>query len=594
MNKIKILSPSEAQKIAAGECVERPANIVKELVENSIDAGASSISIFIEQAGKKLIRVVDDGYGLSPEDALLCFLPHATSKITSVDDLETISSFGFRGEALASISAVSQVKLITRSKETSTNGVGTQIEYSQCSLINQSEVASAQGTDIQVHELFYNTPARKKFLKQDETEWNQILSLFQAFCLSHLQISFKLHHDGKLALNAPAAPNLKDRISQLWDFNIAQNVIQLQPATMPEWLKIEGYISHQSFWRYNRNHIFFFVNGRWIKNIELSKALVKSYLNVLPPGRFPAGFIFIKTESNLVDVNVHPKKEEVRFIKPVTVENALFNSVKQTLEQQVTQKLAPTFTQLQFEQQPQNLTPPSFENYIFTPSPYSLFSAKSEDSNRQEKKLAQDQQQTFEPIVAMPNQKIIGQLFNTYILIENKDEFIVVDQHAAHERILYEKYLKNFELKDGIKLLFPETVELQTQSMQRIMEHQDFFASQGFELEPISDTTIAIRSTPTKLNKQSIRELIVEAVEFIKENDQLDTEEFRKKLNEHVHSQAACKAAIKAGDILTQEQMQKLITDLSKTEKRFICVHGRPTIWTISKDSIERQFKRKQ
>jgi len=616
MNKIKILSPAEAQKIAAGECIERPSNIVKEVIENSIDAGAKNITLYIEQAGKKLIRIVDDGCGLNPQDALTCFLPHATSKITAVEDLENINSFGFRGEALASISAVSKVQLTTLARD-SENKVGTFIEYTQSTLVEQKPASCPIGTDIQIHDLFYNIPARKKFLKQDETEWNQILTIFQAFCLSNLNISFKLFHDNRMIINAPAVENVKTRVGQIWDHDIASNLVPLKTSNTPEWLKLEGIISQPNFWRYNRNFIFLFVNGRWIKNQELTKAIIKGYLNVLPQARFPAAMLFIECQPSLVDVNVHPKKEEVRFTKPGTVETTIFNSIKQTLEGFVNEKIL---------WQPK---PPSTENIsneanVFFSKPFQDLSFDTNfGSNFKEhlptkesyyKNLETPQHkinnephfvqatnvENITPVVqktitieTINNHKIIGQLFNTYILIENENEFVIIDQHAAHERVLYEKYLKNFKQKDGIKLLFPEIVELSQSSLQLISKHLDFFINQGIELEPVGPTTIAIRSTPIKLHAESLREIILLAAEFIKENDKLDEEEFRKLLNEHVHSHMACKAAIKAGNKLSHEQMEKLINDLSLTDKRYICIHGRPTIWTMSKDSMEKQFQRK-
>lgn len=599
MNKIKLLPPDQAQKIAAGEVVERPANIIKELLENSLDAGAKQISLYIEEAGKKLIRIIDDGCGMSPEDASLCFLPHATSKITSIDQLETLTSYGFRGEALASISAVSKVTLLTKQAAQKS---GILLQYSESKVLQQKEASCPQGTDLSVADLFYNVPVRKKFLKQDETEWNQIQSLFQAFCISNPTIAFKLFHDNKLILNAPPVTNLKDRITQVWDFNFAQQLLPLKSsAHIPEWLSVSGYISNHHFWRYGKQTIFFFVNERWVKNPELSKALLKGYLNVLPPGKYPAAFIMLTLKKDLVDINCHPKKEEVRFTKPGAVATAITTLVKQTLEQSVSHKLEQKSSLPVYEKQAyqiplesKHLQKPEYTHQLFDlfpPQPRTY-----QEQNTHEPIIHVRPQENIEPI-SIPQTEIftaniVGQLFNTYILIDNDDEFIMIDQHAAHERILYEKFLKNFAHKEGTKLLFPEIIQLTKENLVTLVKEKEFFAQQGFELEQVSPTEVALKTAPPQLNDTPLKAFIYDILAFIEENEQADYELFRKKLNEHTHSHMACKAAIKAGDKLTHEQMVQLVKDLYKTEKRFICVHGRPTIWSISKHEIEKHFRR--
>ena len=289
MNVIQLLPDVEAKKIAAGEVVERPASVVKELIENSLDAGATSISLYIEKSGKQLIRVVDNGCGMMPDDAAICFANHATSKVTSLDDLQRLCTFGFRGEALASISSVSKVTLETRyNKGEVQEETGIKIEYVDGKVDSKQVVACSLGTDLQIKELFYNTPVRQKFLRQDETEWNQIQTLFYACCLGHLQIHFKLHRDGKMVLNAPPAQTLKDRVMQICGHNLGQNLTAMEGTPAKNGVTVSGLISKHNFWRYGRQQIFFFVNGRWVKNSELSKALMKGYRNVLPPARFPA------------------------------------------------------------------------------------------------------------------------------------------------------------------------------------------------------------------------------------------------------------------------------------------------------------------
>ncbi|MCF7799383.1 DNA mismatch repair endonuclease MutL [Candidatus Babeliales bacterium] len=630
MNKIKVLPAQEALKIAAGEVVERPASVVKEIIENSIDAEATQISLFINNAGKDLIRIVDNGCGMSEADAKLCFAIHSTSKIFSLNDIENIQSFGFRGEALASISSISKVTLVTKEENDNSN-LGIKLEYIDGKIHKQEEVSCPVGTEIIIKDLFYNTPVRKKFLKRDETEWNQILNIFHAFCLSNLSIHFKLYHDDKLILNAPSVQNVKERTSQIWGHNFAQNLIELTINKDPK-IKIYGYISTHNFWRYNRNYVFCFVNNRFIKNKELSSALIKGYLNVLPPARFPAAFLFLELENNLVDINVHPRKEEVKFVKPATVELMLQRSVTQTLENNLSKQLensrqnniqnktqeyanAKISTDPIFFEQNTQAKNISTETTEFLPNFFTKNNFNQNNLNTNIQKVL-DQKEIAPAYLnqenlnninkdisiysnnsintqAQENFKIIGQLFKTYILIEKENNFILIDQHAAHERILYEKYLKNFEQKVGIKLLFPEIINLSDDKLEIILQEKEFFKKQGIELELFGQNQIAIKTSPPKLQGNSIKEIIFEAIAFIEENEKLDQDTFRKKFNEHVHSHLACKMAIKAGDLLTFQQMYQLIQDLQKVNNRFICVHGRPTTWSINELEIEKKFQRK-
>lgn len=628
MNIIKILPEQEAQKIAAGEVVERPASIIKETIENSIDAQANQISLYIQKAGKELIRVVDNGCGMSSDDAKICFQPHATSKIKTINDLLSIQSFGFRGEALASISAVSKITLITKHKS-SKNELGIKLKYESGNIISEEKVSCSIGTDLKIQDLFYNIPARKKFLKQDETEWNQILNIFYAFCLSNLQIHFKAYRDEKLFLNAPFVKNLKDRACQIWGHNFAQNLIELENSEHKD-IKINGIISNHNFWRYGRQQIFFFVNNRAVKNIELSKALLKGYSNVLPPARFPAAFIFIKISNELVDINVHPRKEEVKFSKPVTIKNHLQKLVHQTLENNLNKKIGnknfedfvdieqkstfpnaanlkniiPNFSQMPYENKTQNKFENLNQNKVNIASQIKVCSDFDEPSLTKKVVSAAtteklrfinniDQENSQLKIQNQNTPKIIGQLFKTYILLENDEELILIDQHAAHERILYEKFLKNFEKKDGTRLLFPQILELQNEQIKIILNEKKFFYSQGIELEHFGQNKIAIKTSPPKIQNHDLKELILEMIEFIQENEHLEKDVFRKKLNEHMHAQMSCKMAIKAGDVLNQIIMQNVIDDLQKTNNRLTCPHGRPTTWIIRKYDIERNFKRK-
>ena len=613
MGKIEILSSQEAQKIAAGEVVERPASVVKELLENSLDAQADQVNLYVEKSGKTLIRVVDNGCGMSLEDARLCFKNHATSKIRFLNDLKLIDTFGFRGEALAAVSSVSKVTLITKNKQNN-NEVGIQLFFNDGVICEECEVSSLLGTDVQVRDLFYNIPVRKKFLKQDETEWNQIQGLFYAFCLSNLDVNFKLYRDDKLILNIPAVESIRDRVSQIWGHNFEQNMVDLDIEkeqhlkSKKDAISFQGLISNNSFWRYGRQAIFFFVNCRWVKNYELSKALMKGYRNVLPPARFPAAFIFITVDNSLVDINVHPRKEEVRFVKPVTIENTLHRLVTHTLENFINKQLQPQDNKLiretvafhkpvkQFEKELSGVedtfnTMSSFEK--LRASENIIVSNIKEVNAKEAQTIVSEKLPKQEVIKTQESVNIIGQVLKTYILIENKNGLLIIDQHAAHERILYEKFLKNFEEKDGTRLMFPELLKLNKAQLEFVLQEKEFFKKQGIEIEQFGQNEIAIKTSPPKIQSSSLRELIFEIIEFIQDNEHLDQEIFRKKLNEHTHGQMACKMAVKAGDVLDRVMMQNIVEQLQQVDNRFICVHGRPTTWEIKQHELEKKFRRK-
>jgi DNA mismatch repair protein MutL len=620
---IKVLSDIEAKKIAAGEVVERPVNIVKELVENSLDAGAKSINVYIEQSGKKSIRVVDDGCGMSKEDARLCFSSHATSKIQRLKDLESIKTFGFRGEGLASISSVSKVLLKTNDQENE-DSLGIFLKYVDGVFCSEEECICSRGTDIVVEDLFYNIPARKKFLKRDETEWNQILFYLQAVALSNLNVFFKCFRDGKSVLNLPIVKNVKERVIQLWGLQVADNIIPLEERILKKEdqdFSIKGDISSQQFWRYERTKIFFFVNGRWIKNTDLTKYLMKGYQNVLPPGRFPVAVIFITIKPDLVDINVHPKKEEVRFEKPVQICTYLQRFARETLENSVnrllrdsTQNNTSAKQQNYFAQQestgayPELIEEPINETLKRVPLHENRIEEYKQPQIVEEFERIQKQadnicdenfwsnQQDYmkqKEVVTKDYVKILGQLFKTYILIEKQDSFIIIDQHAAHERILYEQFKESFEKKESIQLLFPEVLKLDCDELQLLLQEKDFFEHQGIFFSVVENDKIKITGSPPGLRDCSLSELLKETVVFIKENSHFDREVFRKKLNEHIHSHLACKSAVKAGDSLTEEQIKKLVDDLLKTFNRYICVHGRPTMWSFEKKEIEKKFRRR-
>lgn len=640
--KIHLLSPQQAQQIAAGEVVERPANIVKELLENSLDAGATAITIAIEKAGKQLISITDNGCGMNPQDAELCFSRHATSKLHSVDDLMNLSTFGFRGEALASIAAVSHLTLTTKERDgsrvepgmtssgpempqsspsrgygeqSSTDKLGTRVVFEHGAHAKTEQVACTPGTTIEIRDLFATVPVRKSFLKQDETEWNQIMAAITGLALTHIDRTIKVTKDSATVLNAPRVTNLKDRITQLWGHNMAQQLTPIAGALSGP-VTVTGFASTPPYARYGRQQLIFFVNNRLVKNGDIAKAVLKGYKHALPPGKYPAVCMMIEIDQEQVDVNIHPRKEEVRFTKPGVVARSVQEAITRTLEAAIEGRLAPTAALPFTPNAPTNNELPSDWIPAFAgktnsaaatspsphqPAPTSPRLGAEDSAGAKAAPPGPDPgptsvQPAHTQAKVLPNTKqikICGQLFTTYILIEQDNELVMVDQHAAHERILYHQFTSNFENKQGTQLLFPETITLTAAAVADVLAHQKFFASQGIALHQAGPTQIAVTSSPPKLQNESLSELVRDAADFIATHKKLDTEQFSRQLNEHVHSHMACKAAVKAGDTLDEEMMKTLVEQLMRTPNKFMCVHGRPTMWAVSKAEIEKRFRRR-
>ncbi len=626
MSKIKKLSKDDILKIAAGEVAERPANVVKELLENSLDAGATEVSLHIENAGKKLIQIIDNGSGMNQEDAILCVEQHATSKLTTIEDLTSIQTFGFRGEALASISAVSKFSLKTK-EESSPTGIHISIEQSD---IISTTVSCNTGTDITVSELFYNVPARRKFLKTKETEWRAIVQLFQAFNLAHLKVHFKLYHENRLIYNNPGTDSVIKRIAQIFDAQMAQNMITIDNQS--DNCKISGAISNTHYYKYDRNSIFLFVNNRWVKDFKISQALIRGYQNCLPTARYPSGIIFININPDLVDVNIHPRKEEVQFLHPGLVQQSLQSCVKQALEKNSTATLKqesqsviePTIIKPKIEQAFNNIPkqPEPYQNNFFKNNFTSLAKKPVKedidlDINQDDGNFTEIINCSFDPksqstelktkpeieeaptINIKPKPKpdildyqLVGQLFTTYILVQTESGLMVIDQHAAHERIVFERLKKQFETIEKVQLIFAQTIRLNELDTQIILPYLELFQSFGIDIEQIGGSELIIKQTPVFLKNQSLDDIIKQAISIIKDSHNTPTEEIKKLVHQKIHAQISCKTAIKAGDKLTTESMNQLIKDLYSCENKLTCPHGRPTIWNMSQEEIEKKFKR--
>ncbi len=614
MGIIHHLAHSEAQKIAAGQVIERPACVVKELIENSLDAGATKISLYLERGGRDLIRVVDNGSGMDATDASACFGNHATSKISSFEQVATTPTFGFRGEALAALCAISKITLQTVEKGESQ---GTEIVCCEGAIQTSKIMVGTSGTDIVVRDIFYNVPARRKFLKQEETEWRAILTLFQAFCLSHLNVNFQIFNNNQLIHGVPATSTLKNRIIQVLDERALSHLVVLDtPSTAEE--KVEGVISNHQISRYNKNQLFFFVNGRYVKNYQLSTALLKGYQNVLPAGRYPIGVIKITLDPQLVDINVDPRKSEVRFIHPRRIELALSKAVNQALGEAnngIPEFRPPTpSAKISFGQTEQQFNiQPRF------PSSATV-AATSADKEVAEKWLdAYERKSHGEIAVAAPNIaypapkallqenippaqedllplyefRFLGQFQLTYLLFDTQEGLVIVDQHAAHERILFNQFAHRLNRAETIPLLFPSVIQLTSQ--QTLEPIEPLLKKQGIELEPMGPTQAIVRSLPVHLKHINVQELVDYLYALLIEHDKenVSSEDIQTKINHALQAQMACKAAVKAGDLLQNNQAEQLMKDLQSTQDNFTCPHGRPTRWTLTVSDLEKKFKRR-
>lgn len=600
--KIKILPKHEAIKIAAGEVVERPANIIKELVENSIDAQASKVIIKVTQAGKTNITITDNGIGMIPEDIMLAPHNHATSKIKSVNDLEAINTFGFRGEALSSISSVSN---LTIASKTAKQDAGHAASWKFGTLKEETIRSMETGTTISVSDLFENIPARKKFLKKDETEWRAIITLFQAFNLMHPHVHFQLYQDDQLYLNCPPVQSTTTRVGQIWKNNVHE---QMQPLSSDNnnYCLVSGVCSEINYYRYDRNQIFIFVNNRWIKNIELTRAIMRGYLGTLPPQKFPAAVLFITLPQHDIDINIHPKKEEVKFLHPKKVETAITASIKQTLQKQnhlhnaqatpqkaveklfqssSTQSWSKPQQPLQITTPPASFAPQSAK--VSTPAPSDNFNPAPLQPPAQPK----EHQATIET-QETELFNIIGQYKETYILYEKDSNLILIDQHAAHERIIYEDLQKNFKNVATIQLLFPHMIKLQPTEVEIVKQHLGLFQDHGIFVDIFSDQEIMITATPVHLKNQKVDDIILQIISWLQTSSNAESESISKEIHEKIHTKMACSSAIKAGQTLSIEQMQNILQQLKATPHNYCCPHGRPTYSIMHIDQIEKKFKR--
>ena len=655
MANIKQLPQNVANQISAGEVIERPASIVKELIENSIDAGAENIEINIKDGGRELIKVKDDGHGILPEDIESAFNRYATSKIEDIDDLHSLYSLGFRGEALASIASVAEVEMISRHED---NDTAVKIKLKGGEVIDKKPVGATVGTEITVRDLFYNTPARYKYLKTTTTEFSHISRIVSAEAAANPELSFKLYHDQRQILSTPGNGKLKDTIYAVFGSEIAENLIPID--TEDRYIKLSGYISRPEITRSSRSHELFFVNGRPIYNNSTARAVEQAYRKLIDPGRRPVVFLFIKVNPILVDVNVHPAKREVKFSRSQIIYDVIKKAVRRTLKEH-----DPT-TRLKLNQnqdnQEQNKTSQNDsemkdeqsnfnkENLFDENKKGSSESKKSSDYNSKQNsndknnsagsysknnysrshqssseyqkninysnskktnnisdraqssghrdfkeliKENENNEYSLEKVEAEENYfKFLGQIFNSYLLIETDQGLKIVDQHNAQERILYEKFYEEYNNKSSASqsLLVPVKIELSAEEREIVRQYEAEIKKLGIDFSDFGNNTILIQEVPVLLKNKSTRNIIEEMIaELAEEGKTKSAAEIQKSMLEYL----ACRSSIKAGQPLTKRESIQLVKDLYKTENPYRCPHSRPVMINISKEEIEKGLGRK-
>jgi len=563
-----------ASKIAAGEVVERPASVVKELIENSIDAGAKEINIRIEQAGRRLIEVGDDGTGIPANEIQIAIRRYATSKISSMEDLDNISSLGFRGEALASIAAVSRFSL-----ESSAKGDDRGMRLLVDGGVEQSflPTGSKQGTLIKVENLFFNVPARQKFLKKDPTERQLITELVTRYALFYSAIRFQLTQEGRPIFMSFGNENRREILSKLYDLDAAQSYLEVDFQDM--FAKIYGFTSPLNMTFSNRKQIFCFINGRLVSDATLTAAIIRAYQGYLMVGRFPSTILFIKLPPSEIDVNVHPTKDEVRFRDSGQMFGVIHTAVRRTLS---------AFMPLTDLQMPTWNSTPQSERVIDPGWEFSRSEnfQKPESMAQRYEPLQENESPSF---LKVPILRLIGQLGRTYIAAEGPDGLYLIDQHAAHERILFEK-IHNSPHKGTISqfLLSPETLMIPARLKEEFTRQKDILEKIGFSFEEFGPDTIRIVAIPAVIQKMNPGMAVLSALE--PEDHQEDLIEGEK--DKQIIIKICKRAAIKGGQVLSAQEQEQLIRDLENCVSPRTCPHGRPTMIHISVDLLERQFGR--
>jgi DNA mismatch repair protein MutL len=589
--EIRVLDEKVISQIAAGEVIERPASVVKELVENAIDASSTQITIKIEDGGKKTIKVIDNGVGMTKENAEKAFYRHSTSKILTLRDLESISSLGFRGEALASIAAVSKVTLKTKSQDGLGNA-GTEIFIEGGKFRHVKDTACNMGTTVIVSDLFYNTPARRKYLKAQRAELAKITDYITRCALNRPKIAFRLIHNESDILFAPKSKTILDNIVHIYGMDIAKEMLEIKYSDSE--IIIEGFISKPAVTRKSSSHISFFVNNRYILSKLLTSALREGYGNLIMKNMFPLAVISLTISPRKVDVNVHPTKLEIKFEDEKGVYTALVNSVKEALTghslipdiKDVTLKTpeleAFSIQEIKTFDELENI--PSF---VESKKQIDILTYMPSLQDNIKQQTLQDGETTHIPKITL-----VGQILNTYIIAQSGENILIIDQHAAHERVVFEKLLslQRNQKKDHQELLAPLTLELTPKQKIFVTENEKLLDFLGFRMEHFGQDTYSLRAVPSVFgesnNKKAVYDLIEELIETGKTKKEVE-------LREKAMAIVACHSAIRGGDELSYVQMKDLIKSLYLTRNITSCPHGRPSILIMSKTDLEKKFKRK-
>lgn len=639
MSKIQVLDQVTIDKIAAGEVVERPASVVKELVENAIDAKAAAVTVEVKEGGISFMRIADNGCGIDREDVPGAFLRHSTSKIRNAEDLEHISSLGFRGEALSSIAAVSQVELITKTPEDS---FGTRYMISGGKEEGMEDIGAPDGTTFLVRQLFYNVPARRKFLKTAMTEAGHVSDLMTRMALSHPHISFQFINNGQSKLHTSGNGNLRDVIYHIYGREIAANLINV--TYEKNGIRITGYIGAPLISRGNRNFETYFINGRYVKSSIIYKAIEDAYKDFTMQHKYPFTVLHIEVVGEDVDVNVHPTKMEVRFHNQQMVYNSIYEAVDQALHEkelipEVTIDVPKAVPKAQVKPEPvarsKEVIQPEVNksakvqpekasgerdlDYFMEQMKKRVMSYHQQNSSAEVKgksdifkpqvqvdrvkeaaasyraKQSPEQMTLFDGKLLdkekRANYKIIGQVFDTYWLVEFDSSLYIIDQHAAHERVLYEKTLREMKTREFTSQMIspPVILNLTMQEAQLLRTYMDQFTRIGFEFEEFGQDSYAVRSVPANLFSIAKKELLMEMIDSLSE--EVHRRQSSELLDEKIASMS-CKAAVKGNMRLSAQEVDALIGELLKLDNPYHCPHGRPTIISMSKRELEKKFKR--
>ena len=595
MPHIQLLDDDLINKIAAGEVIERPSSVVKELVENAVDAGATRIAVHIENCGKKLIQITDNGHGMDEENAKKSIIRHATSKIHKEDDLFSIHTLGFRGEALATIAAVSQMSIITKPEE----GVeGFNIIVEGGLVVSSGIIAAEQGTSIEVRNLFYNTPARKKFLKTDAVELRHIIDVVTQYALANPSISFSLQHEKHSLLNAPQVQDQRSNIASIYGTQLAKELLEI--TYKDDHLTLTGFIGKPSQARNDKHQQILFVNNRAVKNVDISNAVHNAYHSMLFHGKYPIFFLSLTLDPFMVDVNVHPQKHEIKIDQIDMVKDVVMDAVNTVLKEN---NLIPTLN-LEFEQ------PSSFvqkeTKYSFEKSKQQVLDVEernhtesipteSSESMPPVEVYHDDQGQEVEPTPqipvknSLPDMKLFGQMHKTFFIAETEGGAFFIDQHAAHERVMYEQFMVQLLKKQVAtqRLLQGGMMDVSPSEKILIDTNKAELEQFGYLLEEFGQTSYVIKTVPSIFGRLQPLDSVKEMISSLEKGNSI------MELKETIITRMACRSAVMAGDELTNTWMQSILNELNRCDHPYTCPHGRPTIIKITADELEKKFKRR-